>query len=54
MFSDSFSEDSLAVNHKKDFDSVYQFNGAKRDDAFKSIAIRNIKNHPVEIYKELY
>jgi 4-amino-4-deoxy-L-arabinose transferase-like glycosyltransferase len=45
------SEDSLAVNHKKDFDSVYQFNGAKRDDAFKSIAIRNIENHPVKFIK---
>jgi len=45
------SEDSLAANHKKDFDSVYQFNGAKRDDAFKSIAIRNIKTHPVKFIK---
>jgi len=42
------SEDSLAVNHKRDFDSIYQFNGANRDDAFKSIAIKNIKNHPVK------
>jgi 4-amino-4-deoxy-L-arabinose transferase-like glycosyltransferase len=43
-----FSEDSLAAHHKRDFDSIYQFEGAKRDDAFKSIAIRNIKTHPVK------
>jgi len=48
------SEDSLAVNHKRDFDSVYQFTGAQQDDAFKSIAMKNIKSHPVKFIENCF
>jgi len=43
-----FSQDSLDAHHRKDFDSIYQFDGAKRDDAFRSIAMKHIKSHPVK------
>ncbi|HEY2721598.1 MAG TPA: glycosyltransferase family 39 protein [Chitinophagaceae bacterium] len=42
------SEDSLAANHKKDFENVYRFQGTKQDDAFRKIALENIKSHPLK------
>jgi len=46
-----FSQDSLDAHHRKDFDSIYQFNGPKRDDAFKSMAMKHIKSNPVKFIK---
>jgi 4-amino-4-deoxy-L-arabinose transferase-like glycosyltransferase len=39
-------EDSLKSHHRKDFEEILKFNGAERDDAFKKIAIINIKTYP--------
>lgn len=41
-------EDSLRVNHIKDFEQISKLNELKKDDAFKAIAINNIKLHPTK------
>ncbi len=38
--------DRLRANHQRDYDEIYRFTGVARDDAFKRIAIRNIRSHP--------
>jgi len=45
--------DSLRAHHQKDYDSVYQLKGLERDDAFKKIAIQNIKTYPVKYGKNI-
>ncbi len=40
--------DSLGAHHREDMKYIYSFKGIDRDDAFKRIAIRNIKSHPVK------
>jgi 4-amino-4-deoxy-L-arabinose transferase-like glycosyltransferase len=42
------TEDSVKLHHQKDFEEINQYAGIARDDAFKRIAIRNIKSHPVK------
>ncbi len=40
-------ENSIKLNHEKDFRKIYKYRTAiDRDDAFKRIAIENIKAHP--------
>jgi hypothetical protein len=38
----------FAKNHQADYDSIYQYTGVQRDDAFRKIAIRNIRQHPAK------
>lgn len=38
--------DRLWANHREDFEEIYRFTGVERDDAFRRIAIRNIRSHP--------
>jgi len=44
--------DSLKAHHR-DFDSVYQYKGLQKDDAFKKIAIHNIKTYPLKYAKNI-
>ena len=39
-------EDSLKANHQKDFAEILKFEGVERDNAFKRIALANIKANP--------
>jgi hypothetical protein len=39
------------VHHQADYDSIYQFQGVARDDAFKKKALQNIRQHPVKYLK---
>jgi hypothetical protein len=45
--------DSLIAHHKRDYDSVLQYKGLERDDAFKKIAFHNIKSDPVKYGKNI-
>ena len=38
--------DSIKSHHGKDFEYINRYNGVEKDDAYKSIAINNIKTHP--------
>src|SRR5205823_1870805 len=45
-------ENYIEANHGKDFKEIYKFdNSLERDDAFKRIAINNIKSHPAKFMK---
>jgi hypothetical protein len=47
--------DSLLVaNHRQDMDYVNQFTGFDRDDAYKKLAIDNIKNHPLKYIRNCF
>lgn len=46
--------DSLKAHHQKDFQEIANYHGLKRDDAFKKIAINNIKSHPVKYAKNIF
>lgn len=39
-------EDSLRVNHQKDYDEILKYSGVQRDSIYKQLAIRNIKANP--------
>jgi len=39
-------EDSIKSHHGKDFEYINRYKGVEQDDAFKNIAINNIKTHP--------
>jgi len=43
----------LIANHEKDFVEIYKYTGIERDDAFKRLAIRNIKNHPLKYLENI-
>lgn len=43
----------LKLNHQKDIDEVRKYKGVQKDDAYKRIAIQNIKNHPVKYFKNI-
>ena len=49
-------DDSIKLHHQKDFDEIlkYSTTGAERDDAFKRIAIRNIKANPLDYVKNCF
>ena len=42
------SGDSLVAHHQKEYDEIYKYKGLEQDDAFKRIAINNIKQHPLK------
>ena len=44
----------FAVHHQADYDSIYQFQGVARDDAFKNKALQNIRQHPVKYLKTVW
>jgi hypothetical protein len=44
----------LVVNHRKDMDYVNQFTGFDRDDAYKKLAIENIKKHPLKYIRNCF
>lgn len=43
----------LKLNHQKDIDTVLKYKGVRKDDAYKQIAIRNIKNNPTKYFKNI-
>lgn len=43
--------DLFALHHRLDYDSIYQFQGVARDDAFKKKALQNIRLHPGKYLK---
>jgi hypothetical protein len=42
------AEDSLRLHHQEDFNETYKYEGVELDDAFKKLAYRNIKSHPLK------
>jgi len=48
------AQDTLIAHHQKDFDIINQYSGRKRDDAFKQIAINNIKTHPLKFLQNCF
>jgi hypothetical protein len=47
------SDDTLKSRHGKDFEEIYKFSGIEQDDAFKRIAIDNIKSHPLKYARNI-
>lgn len=47
------AEDSLIKNHKDNFSYILQFDDSKRDEAYKKIAIENIKNNPTKYLQNI-
>ena len=43
----------LKLNHQKDLDDVLKYKGVQKDDAYKKIAINNIKTHPKKYIKNI-
>ncbi len=43
----------LKVNHQKDIDEVLKYKGVEKDNAYKKIAIANIKAHPLKYIKNI-
>jgi hypothetical protein len=43
----------LKLNHQKDIDEVTKYKGVEKDDAYKKIAINNIKSHPKKYIKNI-
>ncbi|NDA62167.1 MAG: hypothetical protein EBX50_08995 [Chitinophagia bacterium] len=43
--------DLFALHHQADYDSIYQFQGVARDDAFKMKALQNIRQYPGKYLK---
>jgi hypothetical protein len=47
--------DSIRANHLQDFEKVYEYKTAvEQDDAFKHIAMQNIKSHPVKFIQNWF
>ena len=44
----------FARNHQRDYDSIYQYTGIARDDAFRKKAISNIKRYPLKYVKNCF
>jgi len=44
----------LKSNHQKDIDQVFKFKGIEKDEAYKKIAIQNIKSHPMKYVKNIF
>jgi 4-amino-4-deoxy-L-arabinose transferase-like glycosyltransferase len=47
-------EDSLKIHHQKNFDEINKYTGVEKDDAFKRIAIKNIKSNPIKFLKNCF
>jgi hypothetical protein len=45
------TQDSITLYHRKDFIEIYKYSGLAQDDAYKRIAINNIKSHPVKFIR---
>lgn len=45
------SAESITARHQKDFDIINKYTGLEVDDAYRNIAINNIKSHPVKFIK---
>jgi 4-amino-4-deoxy-L-arabinose transferase-like glycosyltransferase len=43
----------LKLNHQKDIDEVMKYKGVYKDDAYKRIAVNNIKTHPGKYIKNI-
>jgi 4-amino-4-deoxy-L-arabinose transferase-like glycosyltransferase len=41
-------EESFKSDHRKDFEEIFKYVGVAQDEAYKKIAINNIKSHPVK------
>jgi hypothetical protein len=46
--------DSIARRYSKDYDSIMQYGGVARDDAYKKIAMENIRNHPLKFVQNCF
>ncbi len=46
--------DTLVAHHKKDYDAINKLTGVERDDAFKKIAVNNIKEHPLKYAQNIF
>lgn len=47
-----YREKQIQLNHSKDFELINKYtNGPERDDAYKKIAIKNIKSDPIKFIK---
>ena len=44
----SESNEIIQSYHQKDFNEIFKYEGVKRDDEYKKIAVNNIKAHPVK------
>jgi len=40
--------DSVRLHHQKDFEEINKYKGLERDDAFRRIAFKNIRSHPMK------
>lgn len=45
------AEDIMTSNHQQDFKEILKYKGVERDDAYKKIAINNMKSHPAKFLK---
>jgi 4-amino-4-deoxy-L-arabinose transferase-like glycosyltransferase len=49
------ADDTLIAHHQKDYDEIYKLKGGlEQDDAFKKIAINNIKSHPFKYAQNIF
>lgn len=48
------AEDTLKAHHQKDYDEANMFTGVEKDDAFKKMAINNIKSHPGKYAQNIF
>jgi len=46
--------DYIWFNHHKNFEEINKFSGVERDDAFRRIAISNIKSHPIKYIENCF
>ena len=45
--------ENLKRNHQQDVDEVRKYTGVEKDEAYKKMAVRNIKAHPVKFAKNI-
>lgn len=50
---ESTPNEFLKLNHQKDIDDVLKYKGVYKDDAYKRIAVNNIKTHPGKYLKNI-
>jgi 4-amino-4-deoxy-L-arabinose transferase-like glycosyltransferase len=46
-------KDSIMVNHGKELAEIHKLKGIEQDDAYKKLAVRNIKAHPLKYFQNL-
>ena len=44
-------EDEVKINHQKDYAEIFKYTGVERDDAYKRIALKNIKSDPFKFFE---